>query len=277
VRILVPLKQVADPDHATRIRVSYDGKSIDTTALERKTNPFDEYALETSLRLTEDGRTPRERKGETIAVTLGTQETEPMLRAALATGADRALRIDVRDDQLDGSSTAQILAKLAREHQVDLVVMGNQTVDGDGNEVAQRLGVLLDWPCATFTAKIVEQDDRTLIVEREVDGGIEGLKLEPPAVISVDLRIVAPNSVRSHWTPAEHEYPPGVRFASLPAILQSKRKPLEVLDVKSLLATTERKLEHVGYTLPNVRSPGKKLGSVEELVACLATDAKVIS
>jgi electron transfer flavoprotein beta subunit len=277
VRILVPLKQVADPDHSARIRVSVDGKSIDATALERKTNPFDEYALETSLRLTEDGRSPRERKGEVIAATLGTRDTETMLRSALATGAARAVRIDVGDDVLDGTSTAKVLAKLARAHQVDLVVLGKQTVDGDGNEVAQRLGVLLDWPCATFTATVVEQQDGRLVVEREIDGGIERLIIVPPAIISVDLRIVAPNSVRSRWTPADYEYPPGVRFASLPAILQSKRKPLEVLEFSSLIESTERTLEYVGYTLPNVRTSGKKLGSVDELVACLATEAKVIS
>jgi electron transfer flavoprotein beta subunit len=276
VRILVPLKQVADPDHSARISVAGDGTAIDVRALERKTNPFDEYALESSLRLTEDGRTPRQRKGEVIAVTLGSEATEPMLRSALATGADRAIRVEVTDEHLDGRLTAKALARLATELQVDLVVLGKQSVDGDGNEVAQRLGALLDWPCATFAAVIAEQANGEVHVEREIDGGIERLALTLPAVISVDLRIVAPRSVRSKLTPADHEYPPGVRFASLPSILQSKRKPLEVRALADLLDDTKRYLEYVGYRLPPVRATGRRVDSAEALVELLATEAKVL-
>lgn len=276
MRILVPIKQVADPDHASRIRVSEDGKSVDISALERKTNPFDEYALEASLRLTEDGRAPRQRIGEVIAATLGPKETESMLRSALATGADRAIRVPVEDNQLDGNVTAHVVAELARRNHVDLVILGKQTVDGDGNEVAQRVSVLLGWPCATFAATIVERDDGTLTIDREVDGGVDRLHVLPPAIISVDLRIVASNSVRSKMTPAEHNYPPGVRFASLPAILQSKRKPLEILDVEALCVTLEPSVIHSSYYLPSVRTAGKKVNSVEELIACLVTEAKVL-
>jgi electron transfer flavoprotein beta subunit len=276
VKILVPLKQVADPDHATRISVANDGKDIDVSAFERKTNPFDEYALEASLRLTEDGRAPRQRRGEVIAVTLGPKETEPMLRAALATGAQRAIRVDAQDTQLDGSLVARALGKLARQLEVDLVVLGKQTVDGDGNEVAQRLSALLDWPCASFCATITEQSTGSLHVDREVDGGVEHLAINLPAILSVDLRIVAPTSVRSKLTPAEHEYPPGVRFASLPSIMQSKRKPLELISLPELLDNTQQYLIHDGYRLPPTRATGRMISSPEELVELLSTEAKVL-
>jgi electron transfer flavoprotein beta subunit len=134
----------------------------------------------------------------------------------------------------------------------------------------------LGWPCATFAATIVESDDGTLTVEREVDGGVDRLLISPPAIISVDLRIVASKSIRSRITPAEHHYPPGVRFASLPAILQSKRKPLEVFSVEALYGTLERNVVHTSYYLPNVRTAGRKVQSVEELIACLVTEAKVL-
>jgi electron transfer flavoprotein beta subunit len=276
VRILVPIKQVADPDHAARIVIKDNGTTIDVSALERKTNPFDEYALETSLRLTEDGRSPRQRRGEVIALTLGPKDADPMLRAALATGADRAIRVDVSDAQLDGSLTAKAIKSIVTRLNVDLVILGKQTVDGDGNEVAQRLGALLDWPCACFVAAITEQTNDELYVEREIDGGVEHLALTTPAVISVDLRIVAPNSVHSKLTPAEHEYPPGVRFASLPSIMQSKRKPLELLTLTELLGDTEQQLVHVGYCLSPARTAGRKVNSVEELVDLLVTEAKVL-
>lgn len=276
MRILVPIKQVADPDHSARIRISADSTALDESSLERKLNPFDEYALETALRLTEDARNSRQRLGEVIVVTLGTKTTEVMLRSAMATGADRAIRIESRDDELDGRLVGKALASLARRLEVDLVLLGKQTVDGDGDEVAQRLAGLLDWPQSTFTSKIQEVEAGRLEVEREIDGGLQRLTLTLPAVISVELRIVSSLQVHSRHTPTEHPSPPGVRFASLPSIMQSKRKPLECLEQGELTDQASPQLRFVRYHPPAPRKPGRKVSSVDELARVLRTEAKVL-
>jgi len=141
VRILVPLKRVADPDNANKIKVST--AKIDTTGLEYKPNPFDEYAVETALRLTENAATPKVRQGEVIVVTFGPKETETTLRAALATGADKAIRVDSTDDQLDGDLVARTLKALVLKEKPDLVLLGKQEVEGDSNQVGQLLAIPL--------------------------------------------------------------------------------------------------------------------------------------
>jgi electron transfer flavoprotein beta subunit len=276
VKILVPLKQVSDPDHSARIVISADGTAISTKHLEAKTNPFDEYALEAALRLAEDGREPRKRLGEVITVTIGGKSTETMLRSSLATGADRAICVEGDDGAIDGRITAKVLAAIVRKQDIDLVILGKQTVDGDGNEVAQRLAAILDWPQATSAGEIFEQENGRLVVEREVDGGVTRLQLTLPAVISVDLRIVAARSVRSRHTPETHVYPAGVRFASLPAIMQSKRKPLEVVSLESLIGIVAPVIHYSHYRSAQTRAPGRILGSCEQLVELLTNEAKVI-
>ena len=150
MKILVPLKRVADPDNANKVKVNA-GK-LETTGLEWKPNPFDEYAVETALRLTENGATPKVRQGEVIVVTFGPKETETTLRGALATGADRAIRVDATDDQLDGDIVARALKAIAEKEKPDLILCGKQAVDGDSNQVGQMLAELLGWPMATFAA-----------------------------------------------------------------------------------------------------------------------------
>jgi len=276
VKILVPLKQVADPDHYARIRLSADATEIDDRGLERKPNPFDEYALETALRLCEDGRNPRQRLGEVVAITLGPQSADSVLRSAMATGADRALRVNCTDEQIDGRIVAKVIADIARKESVDLIVLGKQTVDGDSNEVAQRVGALLDYPQACFCAAILEQPDGALHVEQEFDGGVRRLALTLPAVVSVDLRIVSPNSVRSHHTPTSHAYPPGVRFASLPSIMQSKRKPLTVIELAHCITDCSLALEYRQFRLPKPRGESRRVTTATELVELLSTEAKVL-
>jgi electron transfer flavoprotein beta subunit len=276
VKILVALKQVADPDHASRIGITPDGRNIDTTGLEKKVNPFDEYALEAALRLTENGETPKQRLGEVIVVTLGPRDAETVLRSALATGADRAIRVEGSDGELDGRRVAKALATLAERTGVDLILLGKQTVDGDGNEVAQRLAARLDWPQSTFTAALRETDEGALVAEREVDGGTQSIALRLPAVVSVDLRIVAPHSVRSRATREDFLYPPGVRFASLPSIMQSRRKPIENVTLQELVGDTPIAVEHLRYELNQKRTAGRIASGVEELLDWLATEAKVL-
>jgi electron transfer flavoprotein beta subunit len=274
VKILVPLKRVADPDNANKIKVS--STKIDTTGLEWKPNPFDEYAVETALRLTENGATPKARLGEVIVVTFGPKETEMTLRAALATGADRAIRVDATDDQLDGDLVARALQSIAEKEKPDLVLLGKQAVDGDSNQVGQLLAEYLAWPQATFAATLKSDGDKALLVGREVDGGTLNIKVTLPAVVTVDLRIVAPTSVRSMHTAATHNYPDGVRFAALMAIMAAKKKPMVEMKLADLASDQAVKIKYVSFEPPAARKSGIKVKTVEELVQKLKTEAKVI-
>jgi electron transfer flavoprotein beta subunit len=275
VKILVSLKRVRDPDNANKVGVSPSGDALVASALEWKINPFDEYALEAALRLTEDGRSPKQRLGEVVVVTFGPAEADSKLRAALALGADRAVRVEAEDESLDGGLVAQGLAALVRAERPDLVLMGKQAVDGDTNQVGQLLAELLDWPMATFAATIREEPG-AVRVEREVDGGTVTLRLRLPAVVTVDLRIVSPASVYSVHTPVEHPYAEGVRFAPLPAVIAAKRKPLAVRALTELAGGAGLTTRYLGFATPAARAPGRLVGSVSELVELLATEAKVI-
>jgi electron transfer flavoprotein beta subunit len=277
VKVLVALKRVADPDNANKVKVSPAGDAVDTTGLEWKTNPFDEYALEAALRLTENGKAPKKREGEVVVVTIAPKESETMLRAALATGADRAIRIEATDAELDGRLVAHALKAIALAEKPDLILLGKQAVDGDSNQVGQRLAELLDYPMATFAATIREEDG-ALLVGREVDGGVATLRVKLPAVVSVDLRIVAPNSVFSKLSQAEagFKHNEGVRFAPLPAIMAAKKKPLEVRALADLVGGNQLATKYVKFERPPARAGGAKVKDVAELVQKLAHVSKVI-
>lgn len=275
MKILVPLKRVADPDNANKVKIPPAGDKVDTGQLQWKPNPFDDYALEAALRLTENGQQPKTRAGEVIVVTFGPADTETTLRGALATGADKAIRVDANDDQLDGDLVARALKKLVEREKPDVVVMGKQTVDGDTNQVGQLLAEYLDWPMATFAAT-VEEEAGALLVGREVDGGVAKLRVKLPAIVTVDLRIVAPTSVYSTKTAKTFKYNEGVRFAALPAIMAAKKKPLETLKLADLAGDTALKVTYGGFTAPPARKAGIKVKDVSELVSKLATEAKVL-
>jgi electron transfer flavoprotein beta subunit len=274
MKILVPLKRVADPDNANKVKVNA-GK-LETTGLEWKPNPFDEYAVETALRLTENGASPKVRQGEVIVVTFGPKETETTLRGALATGADRAIRVDATDDQLDGDIVARALAAIVEKEKPDLVLAGKQAVDGDSNQVAQLVAEYLGWPQATFAGSITSEDDKSLLVVREVDGGTISLRLTLPAVISVDLRIVAPKSVKSKFTADSHAYADGVRFAALMAIMAAKKKPLAEMKLADLVSDAALKIKYTSFELPPARKAGIKVKTVAELVEKLKSEAKAL-
>ncbi len=273
MKILVAIKRVADPDNANRIKIA--SESIDTTGLEWKMNPFDEYALEAALRLTENGAQSKVREGEVVAVTIGPKDAEATLRSALATGADRAIRIDATDEELDGRLVAKALSKIVAKESPDLVLMGKQAVDGDSNYVGQALAEACDLPMATFAATIKEEEGGAL-VSREVDGGTATLRLKFPALITVDLRIVAPTSVYSLKTAADYKYNDGVRFAPLPAIMKAKRKPLEVLALADLTDGATLSSRYVAFSAPPARKAGVKVDSVDQLVDKLANEARVL-
>jgi electron transfer flavoprotein beta subunit len=275
VKILVPVKRVSDPDNANKIKIPPGGAKIDTTGLEWKPNPFDEYAVEAALRLTENGATPKQRGGEAIVVTFGPPETVTTLRSSLATGADRAIRVDSTDENLDGALVAKSLRALVEKEKPDLVLMGKQAVDGDSNQVGQMLAELLGWPMATFAATIKEEDG-SLLVGREVDGGVLTLRVKLPAVVTVDLRIVAPTSVYSKQTAPTFKYNDGVRFAALPAIMSAKKKPLLEMKVTDLVPDTALSIKYLSYEPPPARKAGVKVKSVPELVDKLVNEAKVL-
>ena len=196
------------------------------------------------------------------------------LRAALATGADRAIRVDATDDQLDGDLVARALKTLVDKEKPDLVLCGKQEVEGDANQVGQLLAEYLGWPQATFAGQIKSEGDKALVVGREVDGGPPP-RVTLPAVVSVDLRIVAPTSVKSMHSPG-HTYPEGVRFAALMAIMAAKKKPLVEMKLPELAADGALKIKYTGFEAPPQRKSGIKVKTVEELVQKLKTEAKVI-
>ncbi|MFO0555965.1 MAG: electron transfer flavoprotein subunit beta/FixA family protein [Polyangiaceae bacterium] len=275
MKILVPLKRVADPDNANKVKIPASGDRVDTTGLEWKPNPFDEYALEAALRLTENGQQPKTRNGEVVVVTFGVKDTETTLRGALATGADRAIRVDVADDALDGDLVAHALKTIVEKEKPDVVLLGKQAVDGDSNQVGQILAELLDWPQATFAATI-EEENGALLVGREIDGGVAKLRVKLPAVVSVDLRIVASQSVYSLKTARTFKYNEGVRFAALPAIMAARKKPLAEMKLADLVKSTALKVTYSSFAAPPARKAGIKVKDVGDLVERLAKEAKVL-
>lgn len=284
MKILVTFKRVADPDNANKVKIPPDGSKIDTAGLEWKANPFDEYALETALRLTEDGKNPKQRLGKVVVATFGPKDTETTLRSALATGADRAIRVEADDDHIDGAIVAKALKALIDAgidwgdndiSKPDLVVMGKQTVDSETNQVGQILAELLDWPMATFAGSVEEEQDG-VHVGREVDGGVLHVKLKFPAVVTVDDRVKNPTSVYSLKTDRSHKYHEGLRFAPLPAIMAARKKALDTKKLSDLTGDTTLLVRYLRYEAPPKRAAGVKVASVDELVDKLKDEAKVL-
>jgi electron transfer flavoprotein beta subunit len=278
VKILVPLKRTADPDNANKIKIAPGGAKVVTDGLEPKPNPFDDYAVEASLRLTENGTNPKVRlAGDSVVVcSFGVKESAQTMRQALAMGADSALLFETNDDALDGDLVARALAKVVDAQKPDLVVLGKQAVDGDSNQVGQILAERLGWPSATFAMSIeLSQDKKSVIVGREVDGGVVKLKLSLPAVVTVDTRIVAPKSITNHVTPATHAYQEGPRYAPLPMIMAAKKKPLTEAPFASL-GVDGLKSSYTKFEAPPSRKAGIKVKDVPELVQRLRAEAKAL-
>jgi electron transfer flavoprotein beta subunit len=274
LKILVAAKRVIDPENLNKIKLSPTGE-LDSTGLEQKANPYDEYALETALRLTENGANTKQRLGEVVVVTFGPKGCEQMLRAMLGTGADRAIRVDCADVALDGSVLAAGLKALVDREKPDLVILGYQEAEHESNEVGQRLAGLLGWPQATFAGSLESESDAALVVGREVEGATARVRVRLPAVVTVLDKIIHPKSVVSRHTPPSHAYPDGVRFAALMAIMAAKKKTLTELALTDLTQETPR-VRYTAVELPPKRAAGVKVKSVSELVAKLKTEAKVL-
>jgi len=223
LKILVTVKRVPDPEQKVKIK----DNALDLSGMNFVVNPFDEYAVEAALRLTEKAGTT-ERLGEVVVLGVGPKDMTQQIRSCLAMGADRAILIEGNDDDLDSEQVARVVTAVYEQEKPDLVLMGKQTVDGDNNQVPQLVAGYLKLPQATFACSLdLAADQKSLLAAREIDGGTENKRVPLPAVASVDLRIVLPQSVKNNVTDASHAYPEGPRYASLKGIMKAKRKPLE--------------------------------------------------
>ena len=244
MKLLVAVKRVIDFNVKPRVKADQTG--VDLANVKMSMNPFDEIAVEEAIRLKEKGVAT-----EIVAVSIGPAKAQETLRTALAMGADRAILVQT-DDEVEPLAVAKILAKIAEEEEPGLFILGKQAIDDDSNQVGQMLAALLGWPQGTFASKVEPQGDH-VSVTREVDGGLETVKLATPAVVTTDLRLNEP------------------RYASLPNIMKAKSKPLATKAPGDFGVDTAPRLEVLKVTEPAKRQAGDKVGSVDELVAKLKT------
>jgi electron transfer flavoprotein beta subunit len=244
MKILVSVKRVID--YNVRPRIKADGSSVDLSNVKMSMNPFDEIAVEEALRLREKGVAT-----EVVAVSIGPAKAQETLRTALAMGADRAILIDT-DEAVEPLGVAKLLKAIWDEEQPGLVVMGKQAIDDDSNQTGQMLAALTGRPQGTFASK-VEVDGEHVSVTREVDAGLETVRLKLPAIVTTDLRLNEP------------------RYASLPNIMKAKSKPLAVKSPADYGVDVTPRLNVLKVEEPPVRQSGIKVGSVDELVAKLKT------
>ena len=275
MKILVPVKRVPDPTQKAKIK---DGH-IDLTGASWIVNTFDEYAVETALRLLENGAdNTRLPGGEIVVVTLGPEDAAKELRTCLAMGADRAIHVVTTDAEIDALIVVKVLASIVAAEKPDLVVMGKQAVDGDANQVGQMLAGKLGWAQATFAASVeLAADKKSLLVGREVDGGVEYKRVPVPSVVTVDLRIVGPRAVRNGVTPESHNYSgEGARLPSLKGIMAAKKKPMTVGKLADHGAAPSPVIRELSVALPPPRPPGQIVPDIATLVKKLADEAKAL-
>jgi electron transfer flavoprotein beta subunit len=275
MKILVPVKRVPDPTQKAKIK---DGH-IDLTGASWIVNTFDEYAVETALRILENGADGTRQAGaEIVVVTLGPDDAAKELRTCLAMGADRAIHVVCQDSEIDSLVVVKVLKSIIETEKPDLVLMGKQAVDGDANQVGQMLAGKLAWPQATFAATIeLGADKKSATVGREVDGGVEYKKVPFPSVITVDLRIVGPQSVKNGVTPESHKYSgDGARLPSLKGIMAAKKKPLAAQKLGDHGAEPQPTIKELSVTLPPPRKAGELVADVPTLVKKLADEAKAL-
>ncbi|MEO1252302.1 MAG: electron transfer flavoprotein subunit beta/FixA family protein [Pseudomonadota bacterium] len=250
MKILVPVKRVVD--YNVKVRVKSDETGVELANVKMSMNPFDEIAVEEAIRLKEAGAAE-----EIVAVSIGPEKAQDQLRQALAMGADRGLLIKT-DETVEPLSVAKLLQKVVDEEKPDLVILGKQAIDDDSNQTGQMLAALLGWPQGTFASKVEKSDDG-LNVTREIDGGLQTIKINMPAIVTTDLRLNEP------------------RYASLPNIMKAKKKPLDIKDVGDYGVDIAPRLEVVKVTEPPKREAGVKVESVAELVDKLKNEAGVLS
>ncbi|MGQ0579002.1 MAG: electron transfer flavoprotein subunit beta/FixA family protein [Betaproteobacteria bacterium] len=249
MKVLVAVKRVVD--YNVKVRVKADGTGVETANVKMSMNPFDEIAVEEAVRLKEAGTAT-----EIIAISIGPAQCQETLRTALAIGADRAILVETAVET-QPLAVAKILKAIVAREQPGLVIMGKQAIDDDSNQTGQMLAALLNWSQATFASK-VKMNGNALDVTREVDGGLETLSINLPAVVTTDLRLNEP------------------RYVTLPNIMKAKKKPSETLTPDVLGVDVAPRLKTLRVQEPPKRSAGQMVKSVAELVLKLKNEAKVI-
>jgi electron transfer flavoprotein beta subunit len=249
MKALVAVKRVVD--YNVKVRVKSDGTGVETANVKMSMNPFDEIAVEEAVRLKEKGVA-----SEVVAVSCGPTACQETLRTAMAIGADRAILVET-DAELQPLAVAKLLKALVEREQPQLVILGKQAIDDDCNQTGQMLAALLEWPQATFASK-VELAEGAASVTREVDGGLETLRLQLPAVVTTDLRLNEP------------------RYVTLPNIMKAKKKPLETVKPEALGVDVAPRIKTLKVVEPAKRGAGVMVPDVAALVAKLKNEAKVI-
>ena len=249
MKLLVTIKRVID--YNVQIRVKADGSGVEKDNVKMSMNPPDENAVEEALRIKEAGKAD-----EIIILTIGNDKAQETIRTALAMGADRGIHIKT-DNDLEPLAISKIISKVAEEEKPSIILMGKQAIDDDCNQTGQMTSALLNWPQATFASKI-EIEGQNAIVTREIDEGLERIKVSIPFVASCDLRLNEP------------------RYASLPNIMKAKKKPIDTKDASSLGINIEPRIEQIKVEEPPVRQKGIMVSDVAELVQKLKHEAKVI-
>jgi electron transfer flavoprotein beta subunit len=249
MKVLVPVKRVVD--YNVKVRVKSDGSGVELANVKMSMNPFDEIAVEEALRLKEAGKAT-----EVVVVSIGPAQASETIRTGLAMGADRGILVKA-DGAVEPLAVAKILKKIADEEQPGLIILGKQAIDDDSNQTGQMLAALLGWSQATFASKL-EVDGSDFKVTREVDGGLQTVKLKGPAIVTTDLRLNEP------------------RYASLPNIMKAKKKPIEVLAPDALGVDVAPRLKTLKVEEPPKRKSGIKVKTVAELIDKLKNAAGVI-
>ncbi|WP_376099985.1 electron transfer flavoprotein subunit beta/FixA family protein [Roseomonas sp. CCTCC AB2023176] len=249
MKLLVPVKRVVD--YNVKVRVKPDGTGVETANVKMSMNPFDEIAVEEAVRLKEKGVAT-----EIVAVSIGPAQAQEQIRTALAMGADRGILVE-HDGTIEPIAVAKILKAIVAKEQPGLVVMGKQAIDDDMNATGQMLAAMLGWAQGTFASKVEVAGD-AVNVTREVDGGLETVRLKMPAIVTTDLRLNEP------------------RYASLPNIMKARKKPIETMKPADLGVDPSPRLRVIKVEEPSKRQAGVKVSSVQELVQKLRTEAKVI-
>ena len=249
MKILVPVKRVVD--YNVKIKVKSDNSGVDLENVKMSINPFDEIAVEEAVRLKE-----KKLCDEITAISIGSAKSEETLRTALAIGVDKGILVET-EEEVQPLEVAKILKEVVKKNNPDLVLMGKQAIDDDSNQTGQMLSALLGWPQGTFASKL-EINGKKINVTREIDGGLETLSMELPAIVTTDLRLKEP------------------RYASLPNIMKAKQKPIEKITPSELNIEIKQRLKTLKVTEPPKKESGIKIDSVQELISKLHDEEKVI-
>ena len=251
MKALVCVKRVID--YNVKIRVKSDKSGVETDNVKMSMNPFDEIAVEEAVRLKEKNQIQ-----EIVILSIGTDKSQETIRSGLAMGGDRGILVKTEKDQLEPLSVGKIIKSVSDKEKPDLIILGKQAIDDDCNQTGQIVATLLGFPQATFASELKKNNDNTLEVTREVDGGLETVKINIPCVVTTDLRLNEP------------------RYASLPNIMKAKQKKIDVLEIGSFGIDIKDRLQVLEVNEPPERKPGIKVDDVEALVNKLKNEAKVL-